>query len=458
MNLIIENGIIITPHDSYQADLGIENGKIVKIGNLREEVAVKRIDAGGQYIFPGIIDVHTHIDHWGGGAKTDDDFFTGTRAAACGGVTTLIDFAMQKKGEFVKDSIARRRKAADDKVCIDYSLHCNLTDLSAGSFNAIPEIINSGYTTFKLFMTYRKAGFIVEDGVLYETLQKVHENGGVVGIHAENDSICEHLTAKLIEQGLCSPKYHPESRPNITEAECISKAILFAKHTKTSLYIFHLTTEEGAELVKEARIQGVSVISETCPHYLTMTKEKYEEEDGQNYIMTPPLREKKDVDALWTGIQKGYVSIVSSDHCSFTSRQKEIGKDCFSKVTPGIPGTETLLPLVYHHGVNAGRITVNKLVEVLCFNPARMFGLYPEKGTIRVGSDADLVIFNPTEEVVLSAKTLNMATDYTPYEGTKVKGYPLWTIAKGEVIVENRKFRGRKGAGQFIARKKPELI
>lgn len=261
-----------------------------------------------------------------------------------------------------------------------------------------------------------------------------------------------------MKEGHCSPEYHAESRPNIAEAECISRAILFAKYTGSALYIFHLSTAEGAELVKEARAKGISVMAETCPHYLTLTKEKYKEGDGQNYIMTPPLREAKDLEALWRGLKEGYLSVVSSDHCAFTAKQKEIGKKCFKEVTPGVPGTETLLPLIYHYGVNANRISVNKLVEVLCYNPARIFGLYPEKGNITVGCDADIVIFDPHKKVTLSSDSLHMATDFTPYEGIEVEGYPTVVISKGEIIVSDGKFFGKKGAGQFLKRKKPEVI
>lgn len=457
MNLIIKNGTIVTAHETYKGDIGIENQKIVKLGDLSKDYADSYIDADGKYIFPGIIDVHTHINHWGGGAKTNDDFFTGSRSAAFGGVTTFIDFAMQKNDEEVTEAIKRRREEADGKVCIDYSLHANLTNLTDKSLNAIPELINDGYSTFKLFMTYRKAGFMVEDAIFYQVMDKVNKNGGMVGIHAENDSICEYLTNKYVKEGFVTPEYHAESRPNIAEAECISKAILFAEYTKSPLYIYHLTTAEGAKLVKEARAKGLPIFAETCPHYLVLTKEKYREENGQDYIMTPPLREEKDIEALWEGIKEGDISVVSSDHCSYNTKQKELGKGCFKDVTPGIPGTETLLPIMYQFGVNKGRISLNKLIELLCYNPAKIFGMYPNKGNIVIGADADIVIFDPEKRVTLCKETIHMATDYTPFDGIEVKGYPEKVISRGKVIVSNGQFYGIEGYGVFIERKKPIL-
>ena len=454
MRTLIKNGTIITHQESYKSDLLIEDEIVVKIGRLQDEKADRIIDATDKYLLPGIIDMHTHINHWGGVAKTNDDFFTGSRAAAFGGVTTFIDFAMQKKTEEISDAIKRRRGEADGAVCIDYSLHSNITNITDQTLGLIPEVIEQGYSSFKLFMTYRKAGFMVEDADFFKILKTANVNGGLVGIHAENDSICEALTKELLEAGKTSPYYHAVSRPNITEAECISKAILFAEHNNCSLYIFHLTTREGVELVRAARRRGVKVMAETCPHYLTLTKELYSREDGQNFIMTPPLRGNEDIEALWEAIDEDVISVISSDHCCYDSTKKLSAKENFTNVSPGIAGTETLLPVIYNYGVNMGRISVNKLVQLLSYNPSRIFGLYPRKGCIQINSDADVVIFDPEKEMIIGPETLHMDTDYSVFDDLKVKGSVDTVISRGEIIVEKGKFTGEEGRGRFIKREK----
>ncbi|MEW6623516.1 MAG: dihydropyrimidinase [Bacillota bacterium] len=453
-DLIVQNGIVVTPLRTFKADIGICNGKISTIGDKIAGDAKETYDASGKYVLPGVIDVHTHIDHLGGGAKTNDDFYTGSISAAYGGVTTFLDFAMQKKGEDAREAIKRRRAAADGQVVIDYGLHSNLTDLNEESFSALESIVEDGYSSFKLFMTYRKAGFIVEDGVLFALMEEMSNKGALVGIHAENDGICEYLTEKLVKQGKLSPESHAVSRPVLAEAECVSRAIMFAEATNTPLYVFHLSSKKGLDIICQAKNKGIPVYTETCPHYLTLTAERYKEAEGQNYIMTPPLREQEDIDALWQGISQGYIQIVSSDHCAFNSEQKAVGKSCFRDVAPGIPGTETLLPLLYSEGVCKGRITLNQLVEILAYNPAKIFGLAPEKGLICNGSDADLAIIDPNREIVLSKNTIHMATDYTPYEGMRVKGYPDATIVRGRFVIKDGIFEGSRGFGSFIKRKK----
>ncbi len=459
MQLLVKNGVLVTPFDTYKADIGVNNNKIVVIGDLSNLMAERIIDAQGMYVFPGIIDVHTHFEIvGGGGVKTADDFYFGTKAAALGGVTTIVDFSKQEKGEFIMDANARRFREAQGKVCVDFGLHSHFTDLSSNSFDAIPDVINGGYSTFKLFMTYKKAGFLIEDGELLETIRKTHDNKGMVILHAENDSICEYFTDKYIKENKLQPEYHAASRPAIAEAEAVSKAALFAKETNSMLYIVHLSTAQGAQIIEEARTNDVKIMAETCPQYLILTDDKYLETNGHYHIASPPLRKKPDQDKLWEGIKNGYIPVVSTDHCSFTTKQKDAGRDSFKNVPPGIPGTETLLPLMHHFGVNQGRISLNKLIEVLCHNPAKIFGMHPEKGALNIGTDADIVIFDPNKKVRLGADTLHMGSDYSPYEGIKVQGYPITTILRGNIIVENGQFLGQKGFGQFIKRKQPEYI
>ena len=458
MDMLIKNGMIVNSDTIVNCDIAIDSGRISAVGKLDGSEAGEVIDATGLYVLPGIVDVHNHIDHVGGAEKTRDDFFAGTKSAACGGVTTLLDFAMQKNDETVMDAIARRREQADGKVCIDYGLHANITSLDPESEKKLPEIIMSGYPSLKLFMTYRKAGFIVDDPILLKVLKEVNDAGGIVGIHAENDAICEYLTDYYVKNGFISPEYHAKSRPNIVEAECISRAILFAEYTNSSLYIFHLTTKEGLKLVRDAKARGVKVYAETCPHYLTLTDSVYAEGDAYKYIMTPPLRTSEDIEALWSGIDDGTISIVSSDHCCYATDQKQINEgESFRDITPGIPGNETLLPIVHHFGVNSGRISINQMAALLTTNPAKMFGIYPQKGSLIPGTDADVVLFDPEKEVLLSDSMINMATDYTPYSGISVRGYPVQTIFKGKVIVQDGKFNGAPGAGRFLERAKPDL-
>lgn len=451
MDLIIKNGTIITAFEEYKADLGIKDGKIVSIGELSEEKA-KVIDASGKLVMPGVIDMHTHINHWGGTAKTEDDFFTGTRSAAFGGVTTLIDFAIQQNGETIKEAISRRRKEADGMVCIDYSLHCHATNANVDTINNVQELIKDGYPSVKMFTTYKKAGFKIEDSDCLTLMKHVHKIGGLVMIHAENDSMCESLTEEFIEMNIANPENFPDSRPSMAEVECISRMILFAEKTKAMIYIVHVSTKEGLDLIKNAQKRGVKVIAETCPHYLLLSRDKYKNVDGHKFIMSPPLRTEIDMKALWEGIKDESISVVSSDHCAYSEDKKLAGKKNFTNVSPGIHGTESLLPLMYQFGINSGKITKQQLVKILCYNPARIFGLSAHKGNIGIGMDADIVVFDPDKNFLIKDNNHHMTSDFSPYKGFELKGYPVTVISNGNVIVQNDKFQGQKGSGRFIKR------
>lgn len=452
MDLVIKNGLVVSPLATFKADIGIWKGRISTIAeNLPVSDGTRSIDVTGKYVLPGAIDVHTHMEHWSGPQRTADDFESGTKAAACGGVTTIIDFAIQRKEESPQDAVASKRALADPKVAIDYSLHPCLTDVNEKTGPAIRHLVEAGYPSFKLFMTFRKEGFMVDDGALFALLEVARDCGALIGVHAENSAILEYLIERLIREGKTTPEYHPRSRPNLVEAECISRAIMLARAAGSRLYVFHMSTRQGAEAVIRARNEGVGIFAETCPHYLILTDEEYARPDGQNFIMSPPLRKSEDREALWDALHCGYVDIVSSDHCGFTQEQKEPGRRSFAEVAPGIPGVETLLPVLYSEGVSKGRITINRLVEVLCHNPAKLFGL-PRKGSVQVGNDADLVVLDPAREVVLSSGMLNMASGYTPFEGMKLKGYPEVTILRGEVVSQNGRFTGQTGFGRFVPR------
>lgn len=452
MELVIKNGIVITATEIYVADIGVAGGKIVAIAESLEDPEARMIDAAGKYVMPGMIDGHVHLALPFGGTVSADDFSDGTRAAAFGGITTIVDFAIQMKGESLADAIAKRRAEADGKVCIDYSLHVGITDARPEVVEEIPAVIESGYPTFKLFMTYDD--FVVDDGTLLAVIEKAAESGGMVGVHAENHKIIAHLTAKLLDEGKTAPQYHAASRPDWCEAEATGRAVRWAEVAGGRLYIFHLTCGKALNEVTAARDRGVAVYAETCPQYLLLTADRYLEPDfgGAKYVMSPPLRTAADNVALWEGLRRGDLQVIGSDHCPFTMEQKKLGLEDFTKIPNGAPGIETTLPLLYSEGVRKGRLTLNRMVEVISTNPARLFGL-PGKGSLAVGYDADIVIFDPEKEVILSHKNLHMQTDYNPYEGLKVKGYPITTISRGRVVVENGVFTGDFAHGRFVARK-----
>lgn len=447
MDLVINNGKVVTPQGVFQANIGIEGEKIATISRSPlkgDEV----IDASGKLVMPGVIDPHVHMELPFGGTVSADDFKTGTIAGAFGGVTTIIDFAIQPNGESPFSAIEARKKAAERKVVVDFALHASLTDMEKVEDGDIRKIIEMGLPSFKLFMTYRKEGLMVDDGTLFALLQETASLKGLVGVHAENAAVLEYLITKFLREGRTEPKYHALSRPNFVEGECINRAITLTEEANSSLYIFHMSTKEGLEAVKSAKTRGVNVLAETCPHYLMLTDEKYEE-NGQLYVMSPPLRKREDNEALWQGVINGWIDVVSTDHCPFRTDQKAMG-DTFDKIPNGVPGIETLLPVMFSEGLKRG-MTPERLVEVLSYNPARIFGL-ESKGAIEVGKDADIVILDPREERTLSYETLHMNLDYSIFEGLKVKGYPVTTISRGEVIVDNNEFYGKEGRGRFIER------
>ncbi len=451
--LVIKGGKIVSASDIFEADVGIENGKVVKIAKDLDGDEV--IDASGKLVMPGMIDGHTHMAMPFMGTFSSDDFETGTIAAAFGGVTTIINFAIQEKGKGLKDAVDVEESKASGKSVIDYSFHVAVTDMNDEVLAEIPKIMEGGVTSFKLFMTYE--GLMVTDDVLLEVLDLVTKNGGIVGVHAENYYMIKFLTQRLLAENKTDPIYHAYSRPNCCEEEAVGRACLITQLINGRLYIVHLSTAEGLARIEEAQARGVRVYAETCPQYLLLDESLYNEPDfgGAKYVMSPPLRKEKDRAALWDGIRRGTIQLIGSDHCPFFfETQKTMGKDDFTKIPNGAPGVETTLPLLYSEGVVKGRITVNKLVEVFSTNPAKVYGLYPRKGTISVGSDADIVILDPEKEVTLSVDVLHQNVDYTPYEGFRVKGYPVTTLVRGKVICSDGEFLGEKGYGKFLPRGK----
>ncbi|KGI39652.1 dihydropyrimidinase [Clostridium tetani] len=455
---IIKNGTIVTASDTYKGDIGIKDGKLVQIGLDLEDSGKKIIDAGDKYIFPGGIDPHTHMDMPFGGTFSSDDFLTGTKAAACGGTTTIVDFAVQPKGKTLKETTKIWREKADNKACIDYGIHIAITDMNDEILEEMEEVIKEGYSSFKLFMTYE--GMRVEDDTLMRALMKARDKGGVICVHAENHYVIDYFIKKLLKEGKTKPKYHAISRPELCEGEAAGRAIKLAEICGAPLYIVHNSCEASVSEVERARKLGYPIMGETCPQYLLLSYENYEEEgfNGAKYVMSPPLRDKKNWEHIWKALSKDTLQVVATDHCPFFMEQKRMGIDSFNKIPNGAPGVELRMSLMYTYGVLEDRISLQRFVEVTSTNAAKIFGMYPQKGTIAVGSDADLIIFDPNKEIEIKEENLNENVDYTPYEGFKLKGYPVMTLLRGEVIAKNGKFVGQKGVGKFVKRGKGDII
>lgn len=455
---IIRNGTIITATDIFRGDIGIKKGKINKIGISLDEDGDITIDATGKYIFPGGIDPHTHLDMPFGGTFSSDDFETGTIAAACGGTTTIVDFAVQPKGANLKETARIWREKAEGKAVIDYGIHMNITHMDDEILNEIPLMIKDGYPSFKVFMTYE--GMRVDDGILFKTLKQVNESGGLTCVHAENFHIIKCNVERLLNEGKIEPKYHAISRGPLVEGEAVGRAIKIAKMAEAPLYIVHNTCKEAVDEIARAREEEYPIMGETCTQYLLLSEDEYFKDgfEGAKCVMSPPLRNKENFKYLWKAIRNNTLQVVATDHCPFFMKQKELGKESFDKIPNGAPGIELRMALLYTYGVLNKEISVNKFVEVTSTNAAKIYGMYPKKGTIAVGSDADLVIFDPKKEVDITSEKLHENVDYTPYEGFKLKGFPEVTLSRGEIIANKGEFVGKIGRGEFLKRNSPMIL
>jgi len=454
MSLLIKNGRIITAEQDYIGDVYIEKDKIKTIGTSLSIQADKIIDAKGKYVIPGGIDVHTHLDMPFGGTTSVDNFETGTRAAAFGGTTSLIDFAIQSKGTKMRSALDTWWKKAEGKATIDYGLHMIITDLPEADLNDMGDMVQEGVTSFKLFMAYPNV-LLVDDATIFRAMRHTANTGALVCMHAENGGVIDLIVQKALAEGKTAPIYHALTRPTTAEGEAVNRSIALAQMAGAPVYIVHLSSNDALEKVAEARDRGLPAFAETCPQYLFLSLDDMNKpgfEDAK-LVFTPPLREKWHQDKLWAGIKKNTLQIVSTDHCPFCFKeQKELGKGDFTKIPNGGPGIEHRMQLLYDGGVNTGRISLNRWIEITSTAPAKMFGMYPRKGTIAPGSDADIVIWNPEKEYIISANTHHMAVDYSMYEGKKVKGNTDVVISRGEVIVEKEKFFGKPGRGNFVKR------
>lgn len=453
---LIKNGTIVTATDTFKADILVEGEKIAGIYQNTPQKADKEIDATGCYVFPGGIDPHTHLDLPFMGTSSSDDFETGTLAALHGGTTTIIDFAFQTPGRSLNEALQQWHARAQGKAVADYAFHVVVIDFNPNSKREIRDLVEKeGVTSFKTFMAY-KGALMIDDRQMIGLMNEVKKCGGLVTVHAENGDLADSLIQENLEKGNKAPKYHALSRPEIVESEATGRAIDIAYSGNHPLYVVHLTCEGALNRVREATKRNQKVLVETCIQYLLLDDTLYDRPgfEGAKWVMSPPLRKPKDQEALWNGLKQGLVHVVATDHCPFCMNQKEMGKDDFSKIPNGAPGIENRMELLYSEGVEKGKITLNKFVEVSSLNPAKIFGLYPQKGTIAVGSDADLVVFDPRVEHVLSAKTHHMNCDYSSYEGWKVKGKVKTVLLRGTVAIENGKAHIGKGFGKYLRRKK----
>ena len=452
---LIVNGTVVTATDTCQADVAVAGGKIVALGrDLPRENAGRILDASGKYVFPGGIDVHTHLDMPFGGTTSSDDFETGTRAAAFGGTTTLIDFAIQYKGQSLRTAFDTWMARAAPKAVSDYAFHCIVTDLPDARLEEMGALIRDGVTSFKLFMAYPGV-FMLDDATIFRAMRRAGSAGALVCMHAENGGAVDVIVQQALAEGKTAPKYHALTRPTTAEAEAVGRAIALAEMAGAPVYIVHLSCNEALEKVREARDRGLPVYAETCPQYLYLSLENFDAPgfEGAKYVFTPPLREKWHQEKLWNGLKQDHLQVVSTDHCPFCFKeQKELGRDDFTKIPNGGPGIEHRMSLIYSGGVAQGRFSVNRFVELVATTPAKLFGLYPRKGTVAVGSDADLVLFDPNREHTISAQTHHMRVDYSMFEGIRVKGMPDVVLSRGRVLIENQTFLGRPGAGEFLRR------
>ena len=457
MSILIKNGRIITSVDDYMGDVFIENETITHIGKSLDMEADEILDASGKYLFPGGLDPHTHLDMPFGGTVSADDFETGTRAAAHGGTTTLIDFAIQTKGQSTLEALDTWHAKAEGKTAIDYGFHMIVTDLEDDRVHEMKMLADEGVTSYKLFMAYPGVLY-VDDGTIYRAMRKAGENGTVVCMHAENGIVIDEIVKRALAEGKTEPKYHALTRPTRMEAEGVHRAISIAEVANVPVYIVHLSSSDALEQVMLARNRGVHAFAETCPQYLFLDHSYYEQEgfEGAKYVMTPALREKWNQDELWKGLRFGDLQSISTDHCPFCFKdQKILGINDFSKIPNGGPGVENRMSLVFNGGVNSGRISLNKFVELTSTAAAKTFGLFPKKGTIAVSSDADIVIFNPNRKETISVDnscTHHMRVDYNAYEGFEVTGFTETVLSRGKIIIKDCEYMGKKGDGQFLKR------
>ncbi|MEM7104027.1 MAG: dihydropyrimidinase [Bacteroidota bacterium] len=459
MSILIKNGRVVTAAEDYIADVYVKGDTIHSIGQNLEIEAEEVIDAEGKLVFPGGIDPHVHLDMPFMGTFSSDDYSTGTLAALHGGTTSVIDFVLQTQGKSLRHALDEWRGRSDGNCYGDYSFHMAVTDFNDASEKEIRHMVeDEGITSFKTFMAY-KGALMIDDGQMVGLMKEVRQQGGMVTVHATNGDMIDALIAKHRSEGKLSPLYHYLSQPEVTEAEASARFTDMAEYTGVPSYIVHMTCEGALNAVRHATLRNQKVFVETCIQYLILDASLYEKNfEGAKWVMSPPLRQKKDQDALWAGLNQGLIQVVGTDHCPFKWEQKLMGKDDFSKIPNGHPAIENRMELLYSEGVNKGKISLNKYVEVTSTNPAKIFGMYPKKGCIAIGADADIVIFDPEKEHTISAETHHMNVDYSAYEGWPCKGKVETVLLRGKVAIDNGDVKIKKGYGQYIKRGKISKI
>ncbi|HEY7782436.1 MAG TPA: dihydropyrimidinase [Ktedonobacterales bacterium] len=459
MRTLIKGGTVVTASDTYAADVLIDGEHIVAVG--QDLTGDTTIDARGKYVIPGGIDVHTHLDMPFGGTVASDDFFTGHRAAAFGGTTAHFDFAIQPKGATLRETLDLWHAKAKGKAAIDYGFHLAITDLPDSILEEIAKAPDWGVTSLKLFMAY-KGALMIDDATLFRTMEQAAKHGLLVMVHAENGDAIDILVKEALAAKHMEPKYHALTRPAELEAEATNRAIRLAEVAKCPLYVVHVTNAGAVEPIHLARARGSRVYGETCVQYFHFTKDDLARPgfEGAKWVCSPPFREKSDQEALWQAVRADDLQVVSTDHCDFwfeggkdgRPAGKELGKGDFSKIPNGVPGIEDRMMVLYTHGVLGGRFSLNRWIELACANPAKLFGVYPQKGVIAPGSDADVVIWDPDATHTMSAATSHQRTDYNLYEGMKVTGMPVVVLSRGRVLVRDGEWKGEQGAGKYLHR------
>lgn len=455
MGILLKGGRVVSSGGVVEMDVRIEGEKIIEVGENLHLGNDNVINVDGKLLFPGFIDGHTHFDLHVAGTVTADDFYTGTRAALAGGTTTIVDFATQYPGETLTEGLENWHKKADGKCSCDYGFHMSVTEWNPEISRELERMMDEGVTSFKLYMTYDTQ---VDDKTIYEILKRLKEIGGIAGVHCENSGVIAALQEEAVAAGKMGVFSHPLTRPAEAEAEAVQRLLRLAQIANAPVLVVHLTCEEGLKEILTARERGQQVFAETCPQYLLMNKELYELPgfEGAKYVIAPPLRRKEDADVLWNAVKEGQIQIISTDHCSFTTKQKELGQEDFRKIPGGMPGVETRGILMYSEGVKKGRITESEMCRLLSENPAKLFGMYPKKGVIAEGSDADIVVIDPEASGVIRAEEQLQNVDYAPFEGLNVQGKIAQVYLRGEKVMENGKVL-KELTGQYVVRGKYSL-
>ncbi len=454
MRTLIRHGTAVTPEGARALDVLVDGERIARIGEAIEAPADRVVDATGKYVLPGGIDVHTHLDMPYGDTVTSDDFATGTAAAACGGTTCIVDFAVQTQGRPLREALETWQRKAEGKAAVDYGFHVIVCDAGPSLEGEMDALVAEGVPSFKLFTAY-PGRLMVDDAVIFRALRRSAANGATVMVHAENGGVIEVLQREALAAGRTAPREHARTRPALAEAEATHRVIALAELAGAPVYIVHVSTAEAAEEIAAARGRGVAAYGETCPQYLLLSDDLYDGAgfEGAKYVMSPPLRDRHAQERLWRALAAGELQAVATDHCPFRmSDQKSLGRDDFTKIPGGAPGIETRMSLLFDAGVRGGRFDIERFVALTATEPAKLFGLWPRKGALTPGADADLLVWDPERTLTLSAATLHMRVDYSPFEGRVVTGAPDLVLSRGQVVAEGGRFVGHPGAGSFVRR------